>query len=246
MELVYVISDVHGCYDLMEQALEKFDPATMQLVLIGDLMDRGPDSKKTWRKALELVEKYGAIYLKGNHEDILENFLQNPADRLDNYLRNGGEVTMESFMHPGVLGEYSIEELAVLWQNYYPQLLPSLQNRPYYYEFGDFIFVHAGVDLTLNNWKETSLHDLIWIREPFHLGKNNTGKTIVFGHTITPHLHGDNQTTNLWQSDHKIGIDGGAVYGGTMHGVLFSKDKLLKDYQFGPLEDNTSNDSAQF
>lgn len=72
----------------------------------------------------------------------------------------------------------------------------------------------------------------MWIREPFHQGKNNTGKTIVFGHTITPMLHGDMQTTDLWQSDGKIGIDGGAIFGGSVHGVIFNEKGIVQDIEY--------------
>ena len=43
------IGDIHGCYDLLRELLEyqiKFDPATDELIFIGDYIDRGPDSKK--------------------------------------------------------------------------------------------------------------------------------------------------------------------------------------------------------
>ncbi|MGX7198460.1 metallophosphoesterase family protein [Enterococcus nangangensis] len=232
MEQVYVIGDVHGMYDLFLQALQKFDPQTMQLVLIGDLMDRGPEPKKCFLKAKELVENYGAIYLRGNHEDILWNFLHSPEERMDNYLRNGAKETLESFLHPGVLAEYSPTEIAMLLRSHYPELEPFLAARPYYYEWEDFIFVHAGLNLALADWRETSPHDMIWIRQPFFEGKNRTGKKIVFGHTITPSLYGDNENTDLWLSDNKIGLDGGAVYGGTLHGVLFHPHEIYLDQQW--------------
>ena len=41
-------------------------------------------------------------------------------------------------------------------------------------------------------------------------------------------LHGDMQTTDLWQSDGKIGIDGGAIFGGSVHGVIFNEKALSK------------------
>lgn len=232
MKNKYVIGDVHGMYALFLKALEKFDPATMDLILIGDLMDRGPEPKACFLKGKELVEKFGALYLRGNHEQILLNFLKDPEARMDNYRRNGAKQTLEAFLHPGALEEYSPTEIAMLLKSHYPYLEDFLAARPFYLEWGDFIFVHAGVDLTLKDWHQTSEHDLVWIRQPFHDGKNTTGKKIVFGHSITPSLYGDMQTTALWQSDDKIGLDGGAVYGGSLHGVLFSPTEILADYEF--------------
>ena len=114
----------------------------------------------------------------------------------------------------------------------YRDLIEFLMERPLYYEWGKYLFVHAGVDLSKKDWRKTADHDFIWIREPFHKGKNRTGKTIVFGHTITPMLHGDMQTTDLWQQDDKIGIDGGAVFGGSVHGVIFDDKGIVQDIEY--------------
>ena len=54
----------------------------------------------------------------------------------------------------------------------------------------------------------------------------------MFGHTITPMLHGDMTTTDLWLSDNKIGIDGGGVFGGSIHGVIFDKNGIRQDIEY--------------
>ena len=54
---VYVISDIHGQADLFDALLTDYDPVEHQLVLIGDLNDRGPDSKACFLKGKELVEQ---------------------------------------------------------------------------------------------------------------------------------------------------------------------------------------------
>ncbi|MGO3608780.1 MAG: metallophosphoesterase, partial [Enterococcus sp.] len=69
MDQVFVIGDVHGEYELFQEILQKFEPAKQQLILIGDLNDRGPKSKECWLLGMELVEKYQAVYLRGNHEE---------------------------------------------------------------------------------------------------------------------------------------------------------------------------------
>lgn len=147
-------------------------------------------------------------------------------------MRNGGKETFESLLHPGASEEYSPTEISMMIQSRYSELIKFLVQRPLYYEWENYLFVHAGVDLTKKDWRKTSPRDFIWIREPFHEGKNNTGKTIVFGHTITPMLHGDMQTTDLWIHDHKIGMDGGAVFGGSLHGVVFDKEGILQDIEY--------------
>src|SRR5699024_3374851 len=112
-DLVYAIGDIHGQYGLFQQLLADYVPSRHQLVLIGDLGDRGPQSKECFFKGKELVEKTGAIYLKGNHEDILLNFLAQPEERFPNYLLNGGKETIESFLHKGATEEYSPTEISL-------------------------------------------------------------------------------------------------------------------------------------
>ncbi|WP_086348114.1 metallophosphoesterase [Candidatus Enterococcus clewellii] len=231
-EYVYAISDIHGEYELFQQLVDFYDETKHQLVLIGDLNDRGKKSKDCFLLGKKLAEEHGAIYLRGNHEEYFLQFLQNPEDWYPGYVRNGGKETMESLLHKGATEEYSPTEIAMMIRSRYSELVEFLVQRPLYYEWEDYIFVHAGVDLLKKDWHDTSPHDFIWIRDAFHQGKNNTGKTIVFGHTITPMLHGDMQTTDLWLSDGKIGIDGGAVFGGSVHGVIFDKTGIVQDIEY--------------
>lgn len=229
---VYVISDIHGQLDLFEQLLLDFDPVRHQLVLIGDLNDRGPKSKACFFLGMKLVEKYNCIYLRGNHEEYFLQFLKEPEEVAPKYWLNGGKETVNSLLHAGATEEYSPTEIAMMLRSRYKDLIQFLMDLPYYYEWGDYVFVHAGLDLTQSDWRQTSLRDFIWIREPFLSGKNQTGKKIVFGHTITPSLHGDMQTTDLWFSDNKIGIDGGAIYGGSVHGVIFNQTGIIQDIEY--------------
>lgn len=231
-EYVYAISDIHGQFDLFKKLLKDFDTKEQQLLLIGDLNDRGPRSKDCLLMGKRLVEEFGAIYLRGNHEEYLLQFLVNPEDWFADYIRNGGEETLNSLLHAGAVEEYSPTEISMMIRSRYQDLINFLIERPLYFEWKNYIFVHAGVDLTKKDWHDSSPQDFLWIREPFHNGKNNTGKTIVFGHTITPMLHGDMQTTDLWISDNKIGIDGGGVFGGSVHGVIFDEEGIVQDIEY--------------
>lgn len=229
---VYAISDIHGQIDLFEKLLKDFDPQVHQLVLIGDLNDRGPHSKACFLRGKELVDRYQAIYLRGNHEDYFLKFLAHPEEVADKYWLNGGKETINSLLHSGATEEYSPTEMAMMIRSRYKELILFLASLPYYFEWEQYLFVHAGVNLTLKDWRRTNPRDFMWIRQDFHNGRNQTGKTIVFGHTITPSLHGDNQTTDLWFSDGKIGIDGGAIYGGSVHGVIFDQKGIVQDIEY--------------
>lgn len=111
-------------------------------------------------------------------------------------------------------------------------MISFLRSLPYYHETDTHIFVHAGLDWQLDDWRQTSEHDLVWLREDFYNGQNMTDKTIIFGHTPTSHLfnHGK-QTSEIWiTDDNKIGIDGGAVYGGVLHGLVVNANGIKDNY----------------
>ncbi|WP_368252195.1 metallophosphoesterase [Enterococcus sp. 2201sp1_2201st1_B8_2201SCRN_220225] len=233
---VFAIGDVHGMYDLFSQVADYYEPKLHQLVLMGDINDRGPQVKESFLLAKKLVEEHGAVYLMGNHEELLLYFLAHPEDVGQLYEQNGGRQTIESLLHKGAWEEYSPTEIAMMIRSRYKDLVAFLAKRPLYYEWGPYVFVHAGIDLGQKDWHKTSPHDFVWIREAFYQGKNHTGKTIVFGHTITPVLHGDMMTTDLWHQDYKIGIDGGAVFGGSLHGVIFDTEGIVQDIEYQNLE----------
>lgn len=237
---IFAIGDIHGMYDLFEDMLTNYNSDRHQLVLLGDLNDRGHDVKSCLYKGKQLVEEEGAVYLKGNHEDLFLNFLERPEEMYERYRRNGGKETIESLLHAGAVEEYSPTEISLMIRSRHTELVEFLRELPMYFEWHHFIFVHAGIDLSKRDWHDTSSRDFMWIREPFYEGTNTSGKTVVFGHTITPSLHGDMQTTDIWQSDNRIGIDGGAVYGGSLHGVILNESGIIQDIELqnttGPWE----------
>jgi len=229
-EKVFVVSDIHGKYEMFEKMLRNWDPETEQLVILGDLGDRGPNSGACFQKANELVENYGAICLRGNHEEMLMNYLQNPQEQVSLYLLNGGFETMTSLLDKDVSGAKP-EDIAKEIKKENPWLLPFLENLDLVDEWGNYVFVHAGVNLSLDDWRESSSHDYVWIREGFIDQKNPFDKTFIFGHTVTSMLNNNSNDFSIWGSeDGKIGIDGGAVYGGQLNAMLIDKHTILKTY----------------
>lgn len=95
---VFVVGDVHGQYDMFIKLLTHWKEEEGQLILLGDLGDRGENPKACFGLARDLVENKGAVCLKGNHEDMLLDFLNSPQHSAALYDMNGGMVTVQSFL----------------------------------------------------------------------------------------------------------------------------------------------------
>ena len=80
----YMMSDNHGYLEAFETALKKTDlSGKNQLILLGDYIDYGPDSRAVLEKVRALQEKYGSekvIALMGNHEKALLDWLEEYED----------------------------------------------------------------------------------------------------------------------------------------------------------------------
>ncbi|MDO4431879.1 MAG: metallophosphoesterase family protein [Aerococcaceae bacterium] len=229
----FVIGDIHGMHTQFERLLAHWQSETQQLILVGDLMDRGPNSLAVIKRVRQLQQEAGAICLCGNHEAMLLEMLTQPEERyFERYVRNGGWTTLSELLNTPVetLQQWAIPEIVTRVKTQHDWLVSWLESLPLYVEFGNFVVVHAGVDLTLENWQQSSRRDFVWIREPFHELPNTTGRQFIFGHTPTNSLHGKIGHYDIWQDANKIGIDGGAVYGGVLHGIVIDHHHLLTNY----------------
>lgn len=99
-----VMGDVHGQYEKMLNVLSlcEYRPAVDRLILLGDYVDRGPDSRRVVSEVLRLVQ-LGAVALYGNHEDLMRQALRNRKQgylnpvELEQWFANGGETTLDSY-----------------------------------------------------------------------------------------------------------------------------------------------------
>lgn len=186
---IYAIGDIHGRADLLERLLarvrkdaEDAPEARHVIVYLGDYVDRGSDS----RKVLEIVAAgpgpgFETVHLKGNHEDFLLRFLDDPGEA-EIWLWNGADATLRSYgVDPGLglSADQMRDRFAAALPVGHRKFLEDLQLT---FTDGDYYFVHAGV------WPGVALDqqdpgDLMWIREEFLNSNQDFGKTIVYGHT---------------------------------------------------------------
>lgn len=232
MKKAFVVSDIHGCYDQFFNVLDNWDKE-MQLVILGDLIDRGDKSLEVVQYVMELKNTYGdkVVCLKGNHEDMFLSFLDSPFEYGELFFANGGARTAFSFVDDEYLMFKSYEERARQIKEKKKEV-EFLRNLDLYFEFGEVLFVHAGINPLLKDWQFTSEADFMWTRNMIY-HKNETGLTIVFGHTPTQMIHENTDNNDIWVSKDKsyICIDGGCVFKGQMNAIVINEDgKILDQY----------------
>jgi serine/threonine protein phosphatase 1 len=208
MGKIFVIGDIHGCLQKVENLMSDINIDDQQdtVVFLGDYIDRGPDSFRVVEFILDFKEgKKNVFCLLGNHEDLFLDYLMYDRNRSAFYM-NGGFSTLISYNHPHV-----IEDIPERHRQFFISLMP-------YYETEAYIFVHAGLKpaVTLENQKK---FDLLWIRTEFIDSHYDFGKTVVFGHT--------NFSRPLIEAN-KIGIDTGAVYGGKLTCIELPEKKVYQ------------------
>ena len=228
---LFVVGDIHGQFDLLQELLKHWDRESQDLVFLGDLADRGPKSKEVFELVMDLVAREQAVCVVGNHEDMMLRWLKNPEDKMDWYLRNGAKETFDSLFYPGITAEKTPLVIAELLKTEYADVLDFITKLPTYFEHQYAICVHAGFDLTLENFRETSRYDAMWIREAFYRSSVVPDKLIVHGHTPVIDIRQDKRQTQVLYQKNKLNIDGGAVYGGSLHGVIIGEEGLEADYQ---------------
>lgn len=230
----FVLSDIHGELAKFKELLQYWKPNEENLVILGDLIDRGEHSLEIVQLAMDLKNTYNeqVVVLKGNHEDMLSIFLsEKDYETGDWYFNNGGNRTCESFTHHSFpLYFHSYEERANKMLQVSNKEIQFLKQLPLHCEFGDTLFVHAGINPHLNDWRKSVEKDFLWTRGHWN-HPNEIGKTIIFGHTPVRHIHDSDE---VWVSKCKsyIGIDGGAVFKGQLNGIVIDKKgQILEKYK---------------
>jgi serine/threonine protein phosphatase 1 len=188
---IYAVGDVHGRADLLAGAFARIDadlranPAQHAVeVLLGDYVDRGPQSREVIEQLIARGAGRETVCLRGNHEAFMLEFLNNPAV-LPEWQRYGGLATLISYglrpaMNPD---EGQRAALASAFRRALPPAhLAFLRGLKPTFTCGDFFFVHAGVRPGVAFAKQQE-SDLLWIREDFLLHEERFEKIVVHGHT---------------------------------------------------------------
>jgi serine/threonine protein phosphatase 1 len=206
----YVVGDIHGRLDLLEQLLAKIhwqlaqQPARkVLLVFVGDLIDRGPSSAQVVER-LRMYRRDGVrtVFLLGNHEEVMLRILQGETSLIPSWLSFGGSQCLKSYgldmRQVGRRGDP--DTLAMIRKAIPAEHVKFLSSFVDTCRFGDYLFVHAGIRPGVEIDRQ-SQSDLRWIREPFLFDETDHGFVVVHGHTITGEVD---------ERPNRIGIDTGA------------------------------------
>jgi len=217
---VYAIGDIHGRDDLFADLIGRIhadnaarDSAEVTLILLGDLVDRGPQSAQVIERAMGLRNEFDNLrHLIGNHEECFMAALTGDVRRVRYFMRIGGEATVRSYWKgPIKLADASFEEVAeILPTTIPPSHIEFLGRGEDIIEIGDYVFVHAGIRPGVPLEKQT-LVDLRWIREDFLTDEREHGVMIVHGHTIREDVD---------ECSNRIGIDTGAYQSGVLTAIV--------------------------
>lgn len=207
-----VISDIHGCLQTFKALLYKIMfTKNDELYLLGDYIDRGPDSKGVIDFIWKLQSEGHFVHcLRGNHEQMLLDSFNDPYDQ-QLWQDHGGLDTMKSF------GAKTVDDIPM-------EYLEWIDRLAYYIEIDQYILVHAGLNFDLPDPLEGK-EAMLWIRNWYdRIKKDWLGdRIIVHGHTPTPAFDVYENLQEITERSTLI-IDGGAVYDIPNLGYLFAFD----------------------
>lgn len=229
----YAIGDVHGHLDLLEDAHGRIErdrarcgDFTAPVVHVGDLVDRGPNSRGVveFLRAGVMARKPW-IVLKGNHDRMFTGFLK------DFHSHDPGLRHDLSYLHPRIGGAETLASYGVRSPADRPVAqvhadavasVPAmhrtfLEIRPAWFQRGEVVYVHAGIRPGVPMDRQTE-DDLVWIRQGFLEDTRDHGFLVVHGHTA---IHAATNYGN------RVNIDSSAAYGGPLTTVVIEDRKVF-------------------
>ena len=213
----YIISDIHGEYDLFIKLLKKigFD-SNDKMIICGDIFDKGPQSIKL----LKYIRKQNnMIFIIGNHEyDFLKYYNGIMRKLKDGF--NKEEVLKK------INSYFPKEDCELDWDD-----LNWLEDSPFYYETNDYICVHAGISINSNNEVINPLDNDINVLVYDRRFKDpeliiNNSKCVFYGHTPTSYYTNEYKiitykrkesiNVNSIKDLYKVHLDWGTYLGGVL------------------------------
>ena len=219
---VWAIGDVHGYADTLLALLDSLKLSSRdRVVLLGDLVDRGPRSCEVIQIARENPQIFSVL---GNHEEMMLNSfdvdnIETMTAQQTNWFYVGGRATNQSYIDEFTNSQGQIDDFDLRMR--IGKDLAWLDSLPHHIVLDDFRLVHAGYSPWDGDLDLQSTDTLMWIRSEFHnsITPVDEKRTVVFGHSTV--LGFGLKQTEIWKSETElknsrpaaIGIDS-CCYGG--------------------------------
>lgn len=242
-EPLCIVGDIHGRSDLLDKLVRQLcnlpSVATMRVVLVGDFIDRGPDSAGVLERLRDWMIRpapFAKVHcLMGNHERMMLDFLENPALHGPQWLANGGDATLQSFgLSPyhrsgsargrplsDAPAPLSAEMRLTALRDALQQVMPTglqgwLEARPTLWQEGPLVIAHAGLDPSSPIARQTA-QNLLWGHPDFLTRQRADGVWVGHGHTITATAKADQG---------RISVDTGAYRTGCLTAAVLEADQV--------------------
>lgn len=215
--VMWAVGDVHGRLDLLTPLVETImadaansDAKRKVVVFLGDYIDRGPDSRGVIRYLATLPADIGIEwrYLKGNHEEAMLDFLDDPT-KGPTWCEYGGDATLASYGLRLPQMKHRPEPWAHLSADLDHKITPAergfLEKLDLSLSLGDYFFAHAGARPGELLERQTE-RDLMWIRNSFLDSEVEFEKVVVHGHTPTRAVHADRRRIGLDTKAYESGV----------------------------------------
>lgn len=227
----YVISDIHGQYDMFMELLDNIKlKETDKLYILGDVLDRGPHPIKVLMKLMEMPN---VVLIAGNHELMaleclkylmieitdasIEEWDEKMADNLITWMLNGSMPTTDEFRK--------------LDRTMQQKVIDYIKESELYEEITaggkDYLLVHAG----LGNFspdkdiEDYSLDELVWTRPDYDM-QYFDDIYVITGHTPTQLIEENSRPGFIYRHNNHIAIDCGAhIAGGRLAAICLDTDE---------------------
>jgi serine/threonine protein phosphatase 1 len=188
---VYVVGDIHGRLDLLvgvQQSIDEDKARTRSErtaeIYLGDYVDRGPDSAGVVSRLIARGEETYALFLRGNHEQMMLDFLDG-VECLEQWRTLGGIATLLSYgLSPSLLsGSTSAQAVRLSILEKLPTAhLSFYRQTGSYVRVGPYLAVHAGIRPGVR-LEDQTVSDLLGIRGEFLQYEGEHDFIVVHGHT---------------------------------------------------------------
>ena len=224
MTVYYAIGDVHGEIEKLETLLARIRDdarahgAAHTIVFLGDLIDRGPDSRTVVETAKRLTEAGEAISIKGNHEELMLHACDNRESiGIYHWAENGGDETILSYARAnGAKDDFRdvIDEAHIDWLRTLPTMVRD--------EPRGLVFVHGGIDpKTFPNCTDELR---MWTRSDKFFDPGRWPKRPELEGVLVIHGHTPTHDFEPHSNPRRINVDTGACFGGPLTAVVLAPE----------------------